>query len=200
MRVAEHSRWPKQPCGDVPVVREEKMPLLDPDKAARSEAPRVGAALRKAGDDARNEAELRTAITRIISDFTEQLGLDIDLREEYTLVKGRADAVYNRFLLEYEPPRSLRDSNRYQSNKHAIAQVKQYLGELSEVERHRLRRLAGVATEVPSPKSLSRWSGVRASSVLRELRYRRNFSVDEGVTGKASSTCQCPSRKRTKMK
>jgi len=124
-----------------------RMPLLDPEKAARSEAPKVGAALRKAGDDARNEAELRTAITRIISDFTEQLGLDIDLREEYTLVKGRADAVYNRFVLEYEPPRSLRDSNRSQSNKHALAQVKQYLEELSEVERHRLRRLAGVATD-----------------------------------------------------
>ncbi|HUW12838.1 MAG TPA: N-6 DNA methylase, partial [Anaerolineae bacterium] len=120
---------------------------MDPEKAARSEAPKVGAALRKAGDDARNEAELRTAITRIISDFTEQLGLDIDLREEYTLVKGRADAVYNRFVLEYEPPRSLRDSNRSQSNKHALAQVKQYLEELSEVERHRLRRLAGVATD-----------------------------------------------------
>jgi SAM-dependent methyltransferase len=121
--------------------------LLDPEKAARSEAARVGPALRKAGDEARNEAELRTAIGRIISDFTEQLGLDVDLREEYTLVNGRADAVYNRFVLEYEPPKSLRENNRYQSNKHALSQVKQYLEELSEVERHRLKRLAGVATD-----------------------------------------------------
>ena len=80
---------------------------MDPEKAVRSEAPKIAAALREAGDRARNEAELRTAITRIIGDFTEQLDLDLDLREEYTLINGRADAVYNRFVVEYEPPGSL---------------------------------------------------------------------------------------------
>jgi hypothetical protein len=39
--------------------------LLDPEKAVRSEAPRIGSALREAGERARNEAELRTAATRI---------------------------------------------------------------------------------------------------------------------------------------
>ena len=39
---------------------------MDPEKAVRSEAPKIAAALREAGDRARNEAELRTAITRII--------------------------------------------------------------------------------------------------------------------------------------
>jgi SAM-dependent methyltransferase len=121
--------------------------LLDPEKAARSEAPRISSALRQAGQETRNEAELRTAATRLIADFAEQLDLELDLREEYTLINGRADAVYNRFVIEYEPPGSLRDRNSLRPNAHAIQQVKQYLEELSEVERHKLKRLAGVATD-----------------------------------------------------
>ena len=62
-------------------------------------------------------------------------------------VNGRADAVYNRFVIEYEPPRSLRSSNTSQSNQHAIDQVKQYIEELATVERRPAERLAGVATD-----------------------------------------------------
>ncbi|HJX37474.1 MAG TPA: N-6 DNA methylase, partial [Anaerolineae bacterium] len=160
---------------------------MDPEKAVRSEAPKIAAALREAGDRARNEAELRTAITRIIADFTEQLDLDLDLREEYTLINGRADAVYNRFVVEYEPPGSLRDSNRLGSNKHALNQVKQYLEELSQVERHRLKRLAGVATDghyfIFVRFREGHWHvddalPVTASSTERLLRYLSSLSTE----------------------
>ncbi len=49
-------------------------------------------------------------------------------RRERTLFNGRADAVYNRFVIEYEPPTSLQPSNTYGANKHAIDQVKQLHG------------------------------------------------------------------------
>ncbi|MGD2144996.1 MAG: N-6 DNA methylase, partial [Anaerolineae bacterium] len=73
--------------------------------------------------------------------------MDLSLREEYTLVDGRADAVYNRFVVEYEAPGSLRSRNGYQSNRQAIDQVKQYIRELEEQERRRVERVAGVATD-----------------------------------------------------
>jgi SAM-dependent methyltransferase len=164
---------------------------MDPESAVRREAPKIAEAVRAAGDRARNEAELRTAITRLISDFTEQLDLDLDLREEYTLVNGRADAVYNRFVIEYEPPGSLRDTNRYQSNQHALVQVKQYLEELSQVERHRLKRLAGVATDghyfIFVRFREGHWHvddalPVTASSTERLLRYLSSLSTELALT------------------
>lgn len=120
---------------------------MDPEEAVRAQAPKIANAFKKAAAGARNEAEFRTAATRIIADFAEDLDLTLDLREEYTLINGRADAVYNRFVIEYEPPGSLKESNRYGSNQHALGQVRQYLEELSRVERQRRKRLAGVATD-----------------------------------------------------
>ena len=120
---------------------------MNTEKVVREQAPRIAAAFKKAAAGARNEAEFRTAATRIIADYAEQLDLTLDLREEYTLINGRADAVYNRFVIEYEPPGSMKDSNRYGSNQHALSQVRQYLEELSRVERQRRKRLARVATD-----------------------------------------------------
>ena len=120
---------------------------MDPEEAVRAQAPEIAKAFKEAAARARNEAEFRTAATRIIADFAEGLDLTLDLREEYTLINGRADAVYNRFVIEYEPPGSLKDSNRYGSNQHALGQVRQYLEGLSRVERQRRKRLAGVATD-----------------------------------------------------
>jgi hypothetical protein len=64
-----------------------------------------------------------------------------------TLVSGRADAAYNRFIIEYEPPHSLRGDLKHSHTAHALEQVKRYLSGL----RHELgvegRRLAGVATD-----------------------------------------------------
>lgn len=165
--------------------------MLDPEKAVRSEARRIASAFREAGDRARNEAELRTAATRIIGDFAQQLGLDLDLREEYTLLSGRADAVYNRFVIEYEPPRSLKDRNSHSSNAHAIGQVKHYLEELGEVERRKLKRLAGVATDgqyfIFARFRDGHWRvddpvPVAASSTERFLRYLTSLSTELALT------------------
>jgi hypothetical protein len=165
--------------------------LLDRERAVRSEAARIASAFKEAGDRARNEAELRTAATRIIGDFAEQLDVELDLREEYTLLSGRADAVYNRFVIEYEPPGTLRDKNRYGANAHAIEQVKQYLEELSEVERRRLKRLAGVATDghyfIFARFRDGHWHvddalPVTPSSTERFLRYLTSLSTELALT------------------
>ena len=58
---------------------------------------------------------------------------------------GRADAVYNRFVIEFEPPGSLRASVQHSATQHAVQQVQQYLRGLSDRANLPLERLAGCA-------------------------------------------------------
>lgn len=114
------------------------------EQLIRRERTTITNKLLAAAKAARNEREFQTAATRIIEDFANAAGVQISLREEYTLFNGRADAVYNRFIIEYEPPGSLRNRNSFGHNQHAIGQVKQYLTDLVRRERHKAERLAGV--------------------------------------------------------
>ncbi len=58
---------------------------------------------------------------------------------------GRADAVYNRFVIEFEPPGSLRPSVLHSATRHAVAQVQQYLRGIANESSIPLERLAGCA-------------------------------------------------------
>jgi SAM-dependent methyltransferase len=58
---------------------------------------------------------------------------------------GRADAIYNRFVIEFEPPGSLRPSLIHSATRHAVTQVKQYLRGVSDRDSLPLERLAGCA-------------------------------------------------------
>lgn len=103
--------------------------------------------IQKAAGEARNEAEFRTRITRFIEDFTEKIKIPIYLREEYTLINGRADAVYNRLVIEYKDPGTLRQDNSFRANQHAIDQAKGYIEGIVRRERHKPERLAGVVLD-----------------------------------------------------
>jgi hypothetical protein len=119
------------------------------EELIRKHAPDIAEQIKKAAQEAwGNEAQFRGNLARgrVFEGFADHLGLTLQPREEYTLINGRADAVYNRFVIEYEAPGTLtpRDS---QKNRHAISQVKQYLEGLARVERHKPERLAGVVTD-----------------------------------------------------
>jgi len=58
---------------------------------------------------------------------------------------GRADAIYNRFVIEFEPPDSLRPSVAHSATRHAIEQVQQYLQGIAHMSHIKLDRLAGCA-------------------------------------------------------
>ncbi len=103
--------------------------------------------IQKAAGEARNEAEFRTRITRFIEDFTEKVKIPIYLREEYTLINGRADAVYNRLVIEYKDPGTLGQDNSFRANQHAIDQAKGYLEGIVRRERHKPERLAAVVLD-----------------------------------------------------
>lgn len=119
------------------------------EELIRKHAPDIADQIKKAAQDAwGNEAQFRgnLARARVFEGFAEHLDLNLQPREEYTLINGRADAVYNRFVVEYEPPGSLtaKDSRK---NGHAIGQVKQYIEDLVKKEHHKPERLAGVVTD-----------------------------------------------------
>lgn len=119
---------------------------ISAEEIIKKQSTTVANEIRAAAERAHNEAEFRTAVARTIENLAEEMDLRLSLREEYTLLdSGRADAVYNRFIIEYEPPGSLRTLNSYRNNEHAIGQVKQYIEGLHKVERHKLERIAGVA-------------------------------------------------------
>ncbi len=92
-----------------------------------------------------NEAEFEHQMNNEIERLAGQLGTQLLFREQYTLATGRADAVYNRFVIEYEPPRSLRSNITHKHTEHAIQQVKDYIEGLAREEHHDRDRLLGVA-------------------------------------------------------
>ena len=98
--------------------------------------PILGEALRNRGtrSRARNEATLS------IPSSTEAMVLDAPLT-----ATGRADAIYNRFVIEFEPPCSLRPSIVHSATRHAIGQVEQYLQGIAQTSHMNLERLAGCA-------------------------------------------------------
>jgi hypothetical protein len=98
----------------------------------------------ESAEKSNNEAEFRSKITILIDKFSKELNLKLHSREEYVLINGRIDSVYNRCIIEYEPPRSLRENNDYRHNIHAIKQIKDYIDGLMKKEKHKAERLAGV--------------------------------------------------------
>lgn len=117
------------------------------EEELKSKAPYLALEIQKAANVSRNEAEFRTKLSILIDKIASDVGLNLHVREEYTLINGRADAIYNRLVIEYEPPGTLRDDNRFRTNRHAISQLQNYIDGLVRRERHRPERLAGVVLD-----------------------------------------------------
>jgi SAM-dependent methyltransferase len=126
------------------------MPDYNPvelESYVRQRAPEIARDIRAAAQKARNEADLVAEVEKLLDKFSKNFDLTLNLERERTLINGRADAVYNRFVIEYEPPNSLQKSNGFRTNKHAIEQVQNYMGGLERLDRHRKERLAGVVLD-----------------------------------------------------
>ncbi len=119
----------------------------DLEAYVRQQAPEIARDIHEASQRAKNEADLVAEAEKVLERFIRNFDVTLHLERERTLINGRADAVYNRFVIEYEPPGSLRLSNTYGHNQHAIGQVKQYIEGLERLDRHRKERLAGVVLD-----------------------------------------------------
>jgi SAM-dependent methyltransferase len=111
----------------------------------RQLAPDFARFIRDAVAQSHNEAEFERQMNNEIDRLARQLGTKLLFREQYTFATGRADAVYNRFVIEYEPPGSLRNYLDHRHTAHAVQQLKKYIEGLAKAERHDRDRLLGVA-------------------------------------------------------
>lgn len=98
--------------------------------------PALEEALRERGARARRRAEVHLAVPAEESAAL----LDAPLGS-----RGRLDAIFNRFVIEFEPPGSLRPSVMHSHTQHAVSQVQQYLRGVSEEDNLPIERLAGCA-------------------------------------------------------
>lgn len=114
----------------------------------RRDAPEVTRRIKEAADaNLGNEARFRTLFAKIIEPWAEALDIPLLVREERTLATGRADATYNRLIIEYEAPGRLRDNIHHGPTAHAIQQAKDYVDGVASQERQQVHRLIGVALD-----------------------------------------------------
>ncbi len=88
-----------------------------------------------------NEAEFRRPTDQLLEDFCAKAGLNPLAHAEYTLATGRADAVFNRLIIEYERPGILSERLSHRATAHAVDQVKSYISGLAQRQRHELTRM-----------------------------------------------------------
>jgi len=156
-----------------------------------------------------SEAEFRRPIDNLLEEFAQKAGLGPLLRVERTLTgRGRADAVLNRLVIEYEPPGKLSPNLTDTATAQAVDQVKRYLASLAKEERHQLTRLAGIALDgqyivfvryyagkfqiehpveanLPALQRLLQWlSGTGPGIALTAHNLHRDFAMEELRTQK----------------
>jgi len=112
-------------------------------QAARLVTVLTGAARRFPG----NEAGFRFEAERALDELVGEHGIELHKRPELTLATGRADAVFNRLIVEWEPPGALAAHERHPPNKHAVDQLRAYVDGLAARERREIERLMGVACD-----------------------------------------------------
>jgi len=155
-----------------------------------------------------NEADFRQPIDRLLKEFCDEAGLNPEAHAEYTLATGRADAVFNRLVIEYKQPGTLSENLSHRTTANAVDQVKRYISGLAQQEGHKLTRIAGVVLDgryiifiryrmgdfqveppVPvNPDSLERflhWLASTASGIaLTAENLNRDFSIEQLRTQK----------------
>lgn len=93
------------------------------------------------------EADFRASAEKALAEACDRLGVELEERREVTLATGRADAVFNRLIVEWEPPGAMAASKDSHGNRHAVEQVQSYIDGLAAKERRLVTRLAGVACD-----------------------------------------------------
>jgi SAM-dependent methyltransferase len=127
-------------------------------------------------------------------------------RLEYTLASGRADAIFNRLIVEYKQPGKLSDRLSHRATRKAVEQVKRYLTDLARQSRLEKARLAGIVTDgfyiifvrylggslqderpvkvgLESLKRMLRWlAGLASGKPLTAENLNEDFSIEQPRT------------------
>lgn len=119
----------------------------DLEAYVRQRAPEIARDIQAASPLGTIEADLVAAVERVLERFAKSFDVSLRLERERTLINGRADAVYNRFVVEYKKPGTLRKEKSARPNLDAVTQLKQYMEGLERLDRHRKERLAGAVLD-----------------------------------------------------
>lgn len=114
---------------------------------ADQSAALAAALLSAAGEHKGSEANFRRSAERALEESAAALGIEVKSVVERSLAGGRADAVFNRLVVEWEPPGRLAAHIGHPGNKDAVKQLRRYLKDLAEEERREVDRLVGVACD-----------------------------------------------------
>jgi SAM-dependent methyltransferase len=117
------------------------------ESIAKELAPEISRRLLAAADPKKTEADFRREAALILDHVASRAGVAMTVRDEYQVARGRVDSMYNRLIIEYERPGTLRERNSSPGNKHAIEQVRDYILGVAKRERREAVRLAGVAID-----------------------------------------------------
>jgi SAM-dependent methyltransferase len=133
----------------------------------------VARELKRAAQKGGTEADFRREAARVLEEAASAVGLTISPRDEYHVARGNVDSLYNRLVLEYKRPGTLRSTNSASPNRRAIDQVKGYIEDVGVRDRREANRLAGVATD--------------GSYLIFVRRVGEGWSEDEAMPVSASS-------------
>jgi len=89
------------------------------------------------------EADFRQVIDPLLQEFCKEVDLHPITHAEFVLATGRADAVFNRLVIEYKAPGKLKKTPDAVTLS-AIQQVKDYIEDLAKEEHREIERMAGV--------------------------------------------------------
>lgn len=113
-----------------------------------NDAANIASRIREAADATQgDEARFRMLFAQIIEPWANALDIPLLIKEERTLATGRADATYNRMVIEYEAPGRLRDNLEHRPTAHAVQQAKDYVEGVAQQERQQVHRLIGVVID-----------------------------------------------------
>ena len=113
-----------------------------------STASRLAQVFKSAARDGVLEKTFREQVERHLLNLAQSKGIDLSPLTEFTLGNsGRADTIYNRFVVEWEKPGSLKPSNGFAVNQKTIDQVKRYGESIYWRNREKPGRIVGCCTD-----------------------------------------------------
>lgn len=116
----------------------------DPEPIVRDFARRILSQVEELVPKEPSEADFRRPLDLIFDEFCEAVGVQPMSHTEYSVATGRADAVFNRLVIEYKRPGVLGPKLSRSAVGKATEQLQGYLQSLAARERRSLPRMGGV--------------------------------------------------------
>ena len=171
------------------VKRAINVRLLRGKQELDSRAKKLADVFKSAAKPGVLEAPFRKIVEAHLLEVAKDAKIDLTPQKEVTLgTSGRADTIYNRFIVEWEKPASFRPTNDALTNSESITQVKRYGDSLYWRTRERVGRIVGCCTDghhfIFLTKPMHDWIATQPVPVTPETCQRfldYFFSLQSGV-------------------